>query len=86
MKKTLFKIIIVICVGILVMAIMPKTTKGDVNNDGIVDHVDLGMVQKHLLGVEKLDERQLKRADTNKDGKIDIVDLANIQKIILEVK
>lgn len=58
---------------------------GDVSKTGSIGIVDLGMVQKHLLGVQKLSGAQFKAADVNKDNIISIVDLGMIQKHILKI-
>ena len=82
------KIIIVVVIFIVVVLSSKKVNNfktGDVNGDGKVSNVDLVLVQRHILDMEKLTGLEKIRADTNNDGKVDIVDLANIQKIILGV-
>lgn len=58
---------------------------GDNNGDGEVDIIDLLKVQKHILGINALNDAYLKASDVNKDGIVDIVDLLKIQKHILNV-
>lgn len=58
---------------------------GDLNGDGEISIVDLGMVQKHLLNKSKLSGAYLKASDTDKNGSVSIVDLGVIQKHLLKV-
>ncbi len=58
---------------------------GDNNGDGEIDIVDLLKIQKHILGVNKVDGAYLKASDVNKDGVVDIIDLLKVQKHILNV-
>lgn len=56
---------------------------GDVNSDGIISVVDSTLVQKYIVGIEKLTELQKKSADVNGDGDISVVDATLIQKYIV---
>lgn len=57
---------------------------GDVNGDGASNIKDLLIIQKHLLGVSKLEGIYLNAGDTNRDGKdLSIKDLLILQKQIL---
>lgn len=59
---------------------------GDVNGDGSINSGDLLTIQKHLLGVTKIDKEYFKTSsDTNKDGNINSGDLLTIQKHLLNV-
>ena len=58
---------------------------GDLNGDGEISIVDLGMIQKHLLNSSKLSGAYLKASDTDKNGSVSIVDLGVIQKHLLKV-
>lgn len=55
--------------------------KGDINNDGSVNVSDLVMLQKYLLGSEKVIDSE--KADVNGDGIIDIFDNVRLRKIII---
>ena len=56
------------------------------NDDHIngVSTLDLVMIQRHLLGIEKLNSPyKLIAADVNKDGKVTASDLTELRKLIL---
>lgn len=57
--------------------------KGDINNDGLIDSVDLLQEKKYLLGKITLSEQQKSVADVNSDNVIDSVDLLQIKKYLL---
>lgn len=56
--------------------------RGDVNNDGEVNIVDVNVVINIILG-RTVDDQTLQRADVNKDGEINIIDVNDIINIIL---
>lgn len=47
---------------------------GDVNSDGDISVVDATLVQKYIVGLEKLTDLQKKSAEVNGDGEISVVD------------
>ena len=55
---------------------------GDVNLNGEVDILDATMIQRHLVGLEHLSDRQLALADTCGDGETDILDATRIQRYL----
>ena len=60
---------------------------GDVNGDGKITSVDLLVLQRHILGIELLDERGKIAGNTSKDGKEPTsVDLLVIQRHILGIE
>jgi hypothetical protein len=67
--------------------IVNSTVRGDVNNDGRVDILDLLKVVDHILLKKQLAADELARADVAPwnapDGKVDARDLAVIQNMIL---
>lgn len=68
-----------------------KTTKytiviyGDASGDGKINALDLLKVQKHILGISKLDGAFSVAGDPSKDNKINALDLLKIQKNILGI-
>ena len=64
----------------------PVIKKGDTNNDGNINAVDLAAVKMDILGVKKLQGDAIKAGDVNDDEVINAVDLAAIKMHILGVK
>ena len=64
----------------------PVIKKGDTNNDGNINAVDLAEVKMDILGVKKLQGDAIKAGDVNDDEVINAVDLAAIKMHILGVK
>ena len=56
---------------------------GDVNSGGDISVVDATLVQKYIVGLEKLTDLQKKSAEVNGDGEISVVDATLIQKYIV---
>ena len=56
--------------------------KGDVNFDGVVDIIDVGIIQMYIAGLRSLNETQITYADINEDGLVDIRDAGKIQLYI----
>lgn len=60
---------------------------GDVNGDGKINSIDLLVLQRHILEIEKLKSTFLKAGNTSKNGKIPTsLDLLVIQRHILGLK
>lgn len=66
--------------------------KGDVNNDGTIDILDVLYVVNHILVIDVLDEQGLWRADCNSllgrcdgDSVVNILDALKIVNIVLEM-
>lgn len=57
-------------------------TKGDVNNDGNVDKIDVSLVLKHISGSKILNNEKANAADYNGDGKINTLDTIEMLKKI----
>lgn len=64
--------------------------KGDANNDGSINVLDMLTIANHILGIATLDEQGLWRADLNGpvgdcdgDGSADVLDMVKIANIIL---
>lgn len=59
--------------------------KGDINGDGILDILDLSILNKHLIEISELQDEFAKiAADINNDKMIDILDLSLLNKEILK--
>ena len=74
MKKTIKRIIAVICIvatmcGIAMVSTGALTRRlyGDVNGDGIINNADVTLLQQYLAGFQELDEYQLIAADVDGD-------------------
>ena len=61
----------------------PEYSKGDVNQNNVVDLIDLMKICKHILEKEILTGEKFELADINNDEKIDMVDIIKTIKIIL---
>lgn len=60
---------------------------GDVNGDGKISSIDLLVLQRHILGIETLEEIYQKAGNIKKDGKKPTsVDLLKIQRHILKLE
>ena len=60
---------------------------GDVNEDGKINSIDLLVLQRHILEIEKIEGIAYKAGNINKDGKRPTsVDLLLIQRHILGLK
>lgn len=69
------------------VSIDEKILYGDVNGDGKITSIDLLVLQRHILGIELLDEKGKIAGNTNKDGKEPTsVDLLVIQRHILGIE
>ncbi len=50
--------------------------KGDLNSDNVLTMTDAVLLQKHLLNLKSLSDKQLKLADINNDSRVNIFDLS----------
>jgi len=66
--------------------IVPNITKGDVNQDGSIDMIDLLMVKKHLLGLTSIDDSSVQYVDINNNDTIDIIDYINLKGTIILIE
>ncbi len=64
----------------------PVIKKGDTNDDGLINAVDLAAVKMDILNVKKLEGNPFEAGDVNDDGVINAVDLAAIKMHILNVR
>lgn len=61
------------------------TSYGDVNEDGVVNILDVTLINKYLLGTAELSEQGKKNADVDANGTIDTTDSLNILKCCQEL-
>ena len=60
---------------------------GDINGDGKINSIDLLILQRHILEIEKLEQLYTKAGNINKNGKNPTsLDLLLIQRHILGLK
>ena len=55
--------------------IAAKKLKGDLNNDGKVDLVDVFLTYNNYLKMGSLSEEKIEISDINNDNKVDLVDV-----------
>ncbi len=89
MKKTIKRIIAVICIvatmcsiAIVSTGALTRRLYGDVNGDGIINNADVTLLQQYLAGFQKLDEYQLIAADVDGDKDVNIKDTTMISFLI----
>lgn len=73
-------LVCLIAAGIGVMAsagnVHAASAKGDLNSDGNTDYVDVELLEKHLIGLEKLPKEKWEEADLNMDSVLTVTDLS----------
>ncbi len=63
---------------------VPPVIPGDVNSDGKVSIADAVLLQKYILGIEKLTSKQGEAADLCRDGVLDSFDMVLIRQMIIK--
>ncbi len=61
------------------------TMLGDADCNGIVDLLDLTVLNQHIVKIIQLDGSALANVDVIDDGKVDIADLAQLKKYLIKV-
>lgn len=61
-------------------------SKGDIDNNGSIDVIDIVAIVRHILGEETLEFCGRVRADCNANGSINIKDVIGIVNVLLEIK
>lgn len=61
----------------------PEYYNGDLNHDGKVDLVDLGILDKYFIYAVTEEEFDIKLANFNGDEKVDLVDLGILDKFFI---
>lgn len=56
---------------------------GDLDGDGDITSLDLGVLRMHLLGIRELNGANLSNADMNGDGEVNAIDFAYIRMYLL---
>ncbi len=56
---------------------------GDVNGDGSISLADMVMVQRQLLGIQKLDGAKFAATDVNHDSRCSLADMVTVQRDLL---
>ncbi len=70
-------------IGISFMVVQP-VSYGDINGDGGITVSDGVLLQKYILGNERLTDIQLKCADMTNDEKVDVYDMIIFRKKLIE--
>ncbi|MDR1805367.1 MAG: InlB B-repeat-containing protein [Clostridium sp.] len=60
--------------------------KGDANNDGKLNSLDLLLIKRHILEISKLSGNALKAADIDGNGKVNSVDVMRLLRHILNIE
>lgn len=68
--------------GTTYATIIDNSKKGELNDDGLINYTDVGLSERHIIGIEKLPENKLENADLNNDQKITVTDLTLLIKKI----
>ncbi|MCM1226883.1 MAG: dockerin type I repeat-containing protein, partial [Clostridium sp.] len=58
--------------------------KGDLNFDGLINNLDIKLLQEYLVGKTTLDNKAAERADLCKDGIINVFDCVMLKRKIME--
>lgn len=72
--------LIILCSLVAVNQIYAYTKKGELNQDGVIDHADIVLLEKHLISLTTLTDAQQKVADMNSDGELTVTDLSILLK------
>ena len=59
-----------------------KVTKGDLDNNGVVDITDVSLLSLYLIGDNKLNDAALKAADVDSDGEVRLTDAARMLQFL----
>lgn len=69
-------------VGTIYATVIDFASKGELNDDGKIDYIDVNLLELHLIHQNELVEDKLENADMNSDKKITVTDLTLlVQKI-----
>ena len=62
----------------------PTFLRGDADENGMVELLDIVKLQRYLLAVDTLNAQQAENADMNEDGVVDIFDLALLKRLVVQ--
>lgn len=74
-KISIFLLIFLLISFGVIYAASNFSSKGELNDDGVIDYADVNLLELHLIHLKELPEEKLKNADINNDGKVTITDL-----------
>ena len=83
-KKSIIKIVFILCLMALPLGASAQVLKGDVNGDGTVSIKDVTMLINYLLTNDPIGIN-LENAEVYEDGKINIADVTKLINILLSV-
>ena len=63
----------------------PVNPSGDLSLDGKINVADIVLLQKYLLGTEKLTRKQFEIGDMNKDEAVDAFDMVLLRKEVIKI-
>ena len=62
-----------------------EAPQGDLNDDGVVDIIDVTVLQRFLANMVDLDEEHEKRGDYDADGTTDVPDVTTLQRYLADM-
>lgn len=62
------------------LVVNAEISKGDINNNNLIDYEDIRLLERHLVHLDSLDENGIDSADMNNDGILNIQDLSLLVK------
>ena len=81
---TIFKNKLILAISIFIAVILISfgviyanniASKGELNDDGEINYLDVSLLEMHLIQLKELPEDKLSNADMNSDGQITVTDL-----------
>ncbi|QNO14915.1 hypothetical protein HYG86_09085 [Alkalicella caledoniensis] len=86
-KKAVMIFLAVLLLAVLVIVVIPEKYEiGDISKDGEITILDLLIIQKHVLGLEEIPNKDLQLADFNGDGYVNEKDVEALQNYLLGIK
>lgn len=63
---------------------VPAPVRGDLTGDGVMNNVDVIVMQKYILGRLMLPQTLIAELDFNDDGKVNAFDLAVLKRMVAQ--